>query len=143
MGAMIFSLEKQSMLWLNEPGWRKDRVATQIRFRNHKYSALTWNDQSYYQSMSSEFRCEDEKVIGTQPHPTHGSTSSHCVLRLNLIKDSFNIVIYIHTYTIIHLVISMASIIPKPNIHLSCQLISNRAYIYHAYHIISSKATKK
>jgi len=38
----------------------------------------------------------------------------------------------------------MASIIPKnPSIHLSWKLILNLAYIYHAYHIISFKATNK
>ena len=53
----------------------------------------------YYQSMGSEFRYEDGKVFGTQPHLTCGSTSSYCVLHLNLIKGLFNIVIYTHTHT--------------------------------------------
>ena len=37
--------------------------------------------------IGSEFRYRDGKVLGTQPHPTHGLISSHCVLRLNLIKS--------------------------------------------------------
>ena len=40
----------------------------------------------YYQSTCLKFRYGDEKVLGIQPHPTHGSTSTHCVLRFNLIK---------------------------------------------------------
>ena len=45
----------------------------------------------YYQSRCSEFRYGDEKVLGTQPHPTRGLASTHCVLFLNLIKGTFNI----------------------------------------------------
>ena len=44
----------------------------------------------YYQSTCLEFRYEDGKVLSTQPHPTHGSASTHYVLRLNLIKGTFN-----------------------------------------------------
>ena len=63
----------------------------------------------YYQSTCPEFRYGDGKVLGTQPHPTHGSASTQCVLRLNLIKDIFNIVILnSHTHTSIHLAINMA-----------------------------------
>ena len=51
--------------------------------------------------MRSEFMYGDGKVLDTQPHPTHGSAYSHCILRLNFIKDLFNIVIYTHTYTYI------------------------------------------
>ena len=40
----------------------------------------------YYQSTCLKFRYGDEKVLGIQLHPTHGSTSTHCVLRFNLIK---------------------------------------------------------
>ena len=82
--------------------------------------------------MGLEFRYKDGKVLGTQPHPTYGSSSTHCVLCLNLIKDILNIVFYTHIHTNIHLTINMASIIPKPqhtsimathikpSIHLSC-----------------------
>ena len=87
---------------------------------NHKYSALTWNDQSYDQSMGLECKYGDGKVLGTQPHLTHGSASNHCALRLNLIKGLFNIVIYTHTHTSIHLATNMASIISK-----------TLTYIYH------------
>ena len=45
----------------------------------------------YYQNTCSEFRYEDGKVLGTQPHLTCGTVFSHCILRLNLIKDTFNI----------------------------------------------------
>ena len=45
----------------------------------------------YYQSMCLEFRYRDGKVLGTQPHPNHGSASIYCVLHLNLIKVIFNI----------------------------------------------------
>ena len=48
--------------------------------QNHEYSTLTWKDRSYHKSTSSKFRSEDGKVLGNQPHLTHGSTSSHCVL---------------------------------------------------------------
>ena len=64
--------------------------------------------------MDSEFRYGDGKVLGTQPHPTHGSASSHYVLCLNLIKGPFNIVIYTYTHNSIHLAINMRLIIPKP-----------------------------
>ena len=104
------------VLWTNG-------VSTQIRFRNHNYSTLMWKNQSYYQSRGSEFRYRN-----AQSHLTRRSASNHCVLRLNLIKGSFNIVIYTHTHTSIHLVINMASIIPK-----------TLTYIYNAYHIILSK----
>ena len=69
---------------------------------------------SYYQIIGSEFKYGDEKLLDTQPDLTRRSTSSHCVLRLNPIKGSFNIVIYTHTHTSIHLAINMVSIIPKP-----------------------------
>ena len=64
--------------------------------------------------MGSKFRYEDGKVLDTQPHLIYGLASSHCVLRLNLIKGSFNIVVYTYTHTNIHLVINMTLIIPKP-----------------------------
>ena len=44
---------------------------------------------SNYQSMGSEFRYGHGKVLGTQPHPTRGPASTHCVL--HLIKDMFSI----------------------------------------------------
>ena len=45
----------------------------------------------YYQNMCPKFRYGNGKVLGTQPHPTRGSASIYCVLRLNLIKVIFNI----------------------------------------------------
>jgi len=42
-------------------------------------------------------------MLGTQPHPTCGLTSSHYILHLNLIKGSFNIVIYTHTHTLTYI----------------------------------------
>ena len=88
--------------------------------RNHKYGSLTWKDRSSYQSISSEFRYDFGKVLGTQNRPTRGSASIHYILCLNLIKGMFNIAFYTHTHTNMHLTINMASNIPKPNIHLSC-----------------------
>ena len=44
----------------------------------------------YYQSMCQEFRYGNGKILGTQPHPTSGSTSTHCVPNPNLIKRSSN-----------------------------------------------------
>ena len=59
--------------------------------RNHEYSALTWKDWSYYQSMGSEFRYNFGKVLGTQNCLTRGLASTYYVLRLNPIKGIFNI----------------------------------------------------
>ena len=78
------------------PRRRRNGVATQFRSRNHKYSALAWKDLSYYHSMGLEFRYEDGKE-GVR-HLTRGSTFTHCILRLNLIKGKFNI----HHYTLTH-----------------------------------------
>ena len=44
----------------------------------------------FYQSTCLELRYGDRKVLGTQPHPTHRSASTHCVPSLNLIKGKFN-----------------------------------------------------
>ena len=57
----------------------------------------------YYQSTCLKFRYEDEKVLSTQPHPTRGSASTHCVPRINPIKGKFNIVILTHTHPSMHL----------------------------------------
>ena len=46
----------------------------------------------YYQSTCLKFRYGDEKMLGTQPHQTRGSTFTHCVLHFNPIKGTFNIV---------------------------------------------------
>ena len=100
-------------------GWRNKELPPSLWFKNHEYSTLMWKDWSYYQSMSSEFRYDFRKVLGTQNRLTHGLPSTHCFLRLNLIKEMFNIVFYTHTHTNMHLTINMASNIPKPNIHLS------------------------
>ena len=43
-----------------------------------------------------EFRYGDGKVLDTQPHLTRELASCHCILRLNLIKGSFNIVKGVH-----------------------------------------------
>ena len=72
-------------------------------FRNHVYSAIKWNNWSYYQRMDSEFRYDFGKVLSTQNYPTHRSASTHCVLRLNLIKDMFNIASKTHIHTSIHI----------------------------------------
>ena len=42
-----------------------------------------------YQSTCPELKYGDGKVLGTQPHPTFGLTSTHCVPNLNLIKSKF------------------------------------------------------
>lgn len=45
----------------------------------------------YYKSTYLKFRYGDRKMLDTQPYPTRESTSTFCVLRLNLIKETFNI----------------------------------------------------
>ena len=84
--------------------------------------------------MSSEFRYDFKKVLGTQNRLTHGLPSTHCFLRFNLIKEMFNIVFYTHTHTNMHLTINMASNIPKPNIHLS--YLSTKPSIHLSWHLI-------
>ena len=75
----------------------------------------------YYQSMCPEFRYGDEKMLGTQSHPTCDSTSIHYVLRLNLIKDTFNIYHSRLTHILAHIQqTTWHHIIPNPIIHLSC-----------------------
>ena len=44
----------------------------------------------YYQSLCPEFRYRDGQVLDTQPHVTHGSTSTYCVPNPNPIKGSSN-----------------------------------------------------
>ena len=82
----------------------------------------------YYRSTCPEFRYGDGKVLGTQPHPSHGSASTHCVLRLNLIKSTFNIYHYrfTHTHTHTH----------QYTFSKQCGIISSQtlAYIYHTSH---------
>ena len=56
----------------------------------------------YYQSTCLKFRYGDGKVLCTQPHPTRGSASTHCVLHLNLIKGIFNIII-LHSHTLAYI----------------------------------------
>ena len=68
----------------------------------------------YYQSTCLEFRYGDGKVLGTQPHLTHGLASFHCILCLNLIKNIFNTTFQTQTHASIHL-----SKLLNPNIHLS------------------------
>ena len=80
--------------------------------------------------MRSKFRYDFRKVLGTQNRPTCGSTFAHYVLRLNLIKDTFNIAFYTHTHTHTQ---------AHTSLHLSIQHgISSQtlAYIYHGNHII-------
>ena len=76
----------------------------------------------YYQSTCSDFRYKDEKVLGTQSCLSRGSTFTHYVLRLNLIKDTFNIYHsrLTHTHISIHLSIQHGIFISNPKIHLSC-----------------------
>ena len=57
----------------------------------------------HYQSTCPEFKNRDRKVLSTQPHPTHESTSTHCVLHLNLIKGIFKTCILDSPHTSIHL----------------------------------------
>ena len=57
----------------------------------------------YYQSTCPKFRYGDREVLGTQPHPTRGLTSTHCILRLNLIKDIFKIYHSRLTYTLAYI----------------------------------------
>ena len=47
----------------------------------------------YYQCTCPEFKYGYGKVLGTQPYLTCWSAFTHCILRLNLIKGTFNIVI--------------------------------------------------
>ena len=80
--------------------------------------------------MGSKLRYSLGNVLNTQNCPTLRLASSHCVLCLNPIKDTLNILTY--TYTSIHLTINITSIIPRrpnhssimayPNIHLSWHL---------------------
>ena len=43
-----------------------------------------------YQSMCSEFRYGDGKVLGIQPHLTHRLASTHCIPSLSFVKGVFN-----------------------------------------------------
>ena len=72
------------------------------------------------QSTGSEFRYGFRKVLGNQNYPTYGLPSTHCILCLNLIKGTFNIVFYTFTHASIHLVI---------NIEFHSKTLT---YIYHA-----------
>ena len=84
----------------NGPGQRKKMSCHLVLyFRNHKYSALMQKDQSYQQSMGSEFIYDFGKVLGTQNYPTRGSASTHYVLCLNPIKGLFNLHLNTHTHT--------------------------------------------
>ena len=121
------------MVWTNE-------VTTQIRSKNHKYSALTCKDQSYYQSMSSKFRYGDRKVLGTNPTRPVGQLPVIVSYFLISLKTHLTLLsILTHTLAYIQQSIWHQSS-QNPNIHLSRQLTSSLAYIYHAYHIISSNA---
>ena len=52
-----------------------------------------------YQSMCSEIRYEDGKLLGSQPHPTHRLASTHCVPNPSPIKGSSNMfILYSHTF---------------------------------------------
>ena len=100
--------------------------------------------KSYYQNMGLEFRYGFGKVLGTQNHPTHGSTSSHCVLHLNLITGMSNIVFYTYTYSNIHLSIQHDINHPKTLTYIYHGITYHiLAYIYHTCHFISSKAVSK
>ena len=75
--------------------------------------------------MDSEFRYDFRKVLGTQNYSTRESASTHCVLRLNLIKYTFNIAFYTHTHTLAYIKHGIKH--PK-----------TLTYIYHTSHIKSS-----
>ena len=81
----------------------------------------------YYQSMCSEFRYGERKVLGTQPYPTCGFASTHYVLHFNLIKGTFNIHHSRLTHASIHLSIQHDIFIPNPNIYI---------YIYITHSIV-------
>ena len=83
-------------------GWRKEMESPpRLGLRTIKITPFM-EGLIYYQSMCLEFRYEDGKVLNTQPYLTCGLASTHCILRLNPIKSTFNIVIldsntYLHT----------------------------------------------
>ena len=78
-------------------GRRVNGVATQISSRNHLYNAL-YGMTDLYHSTCPEFRYKNRKMLGTQPHLTRRSTSTHYVSNPNLIKKSSNMfILYSHT----------------------------------------------
>ena len=99
----------------------------------------------YYQSTCSEFRYGDEKVLDTQPYLTRRSASTHCILHLNLIKGTFNIVI-LDSHTHQHTSSNQHSIVdPKPQHTSIMHLITSQilTYAYHTSHHIIYKGIKQ
>ena len=106
---------------------------------NHMYSTNR-GKIDLYQNMCQEFRCGDEKVLGTQAHLPHGLASIHCVSHPYAIKGS--LVGYVtHTcvcthirtwkvYSNMYLANKLLFIYHHPSIHLTY------AYI-NTYHIPS------
>ena len=75
-------------------------------------------------------------MSGTQPYLTRGSASTHCVLCLNPIEGTFNIVFLdSHTHTSINLAIKLAFSSQNPNIHLSCNSTHHIQGSKQTYHI--------
>ena len=56
----------------------------------------------FYQSTCPKFRYGDRKMLSTQSHSTHISTSSHYVQNPNPIKGSSNMLFYTLTHTHTH-----------------------------------------
>ena len=73
---------------LNRVDWGEEgKIESPLRLDLETINIVSFmKRQIYYQSTCLKFRYGDEKVLGIQLHPTHGSTSTHCVLRFNLIK---------------------------------------------------------
>ena len=89
----------------------------------------------YYHSTCPEFSYGDGKVLSIQPHPTCGSASTSCVLCLNLIKGTFNIVI-LDSHTLAYIQQSTWHFhLQTPTYIYHAYHISNLTYIYHASHI--------
>ena len=73
------------------------------------------------------------------PNPTRPVGRLPIIMSYVLISlKAHSILLSILTYILAYI---QQSIIPNSNMHLSWQLTLSLAYIYHAYHIISSKAT--
>ena len=73
------------------------------------------------------------------PNPTRSVSRLLVIMSYVLISlMAHSIFLSILTHTLAYI---QQSIIPNSNMHLSWQLTLSLAYIYHAYHIISSKAT--
>ena len=83
------------------------------------YIQCLYGRNDLYQSMCSEFRYGDGKVLGTQPHLTRGLVSTHCVSNPSPLKGSSNRLFQTHIHTNMHLNIQHGISSQKPSIHLS------------------------